>query len=185
MGATTELTALIAAGSLTAFALAARALGRGTDPYRLAAGGALLGLGAFAAVILAAPLASPLLFRCGSYAIGFSSGLFGVGTLTAAMALDRGSRVGLALGAWGAAQATAGGVAIAASGALRDLFGNLAQHGSLGPALTGPEVGYGAVYHIELLLLFATLIAIGPLVRTSASASGVSTTKFGLAELPG
>ncbi len=72
----------------------------------------------------------------------------------------------LALGAWGAAQATAAGLAIACGGAIRDIVGGLASSGLLGPALDGPVTGYGAVYLIEILFLFATLIAIGPLVRT-------------------
>ncbi len=37
VGATTALTALLAGGALVAFALAARLLARGADPYRLAA----------------------------------------------------------------------------------------------------------------------------------------------------
>ena len=47
----------MAAGALAAFALAARWLGRGADPHRLAAFGALAGLVAFSAVIFAEPLA--------------------------------------------------------------------------------------------------------------------------------
>jgi BCD family chlorophyll transporter-like MFS transporter len=183
VGATTQLTAIIAGGSLLAFGLSARRLARNADPYRLAAYGATAGLLAFAAVILAAPLDSALLFRCGSAAIGFSSGLFSVGTLTAAMSLDSTVENGLALGAWGAVQASAAGLSIALSGVLRDAFAAMASHGVLGPALTGPAVGYGAVYHIELLLLFATLIAIGPLVRQTHPA--VASSRFGLAEFPG
>ncbi len=161
---TTWLTAVIALSALAAFALSERLLARGADPHRLAAAGVTVALFAFAAVILAAPLESALLYRCGSGLIGFSAGLFGVGTLSAAMNLDARIDNGLALGAWGAVQALAGGSAIAVSGALRDLFSALAARGSLGPALTGPAVGYGVVYHIELLLLLATLVALGPLV---------------------
>ncbi len=47
VGTTTLLSALLAAGGLTGFGLAARWLGRGADPYRLAALGALVGLVAF------------------------------------------------------------------------------------------------------------------------------------------
>lgn len=183
VSATTQLTAIIAVGSLLAFGLLARQLARRADPYRLAAYGATVGLLAFAAVIFAAPLDSSLLFRFGSAGIGFSNGLFAVGTLTAAMGLDRVSDNGLALGAWGAVQASAAGLSIALSGVLRDAFAAMAAHGTLGPALTGPAVGYGAVYVIELLLLFATLIAIGPLVRQVHPA--VSSSRFGLAEFPG
>jgi BCD family chlorophyll transporter-like MFS transporter len=71
---------------------------------------------------------------------------------------------GLALGAWGAVQALAAGVAIAAGGVISDAVAALAAQGRLGPALTGPATGYAAVYLIEVLLLFCTLIAIGPLV---------------------
>jgi BCD family chlorophyll transporter-like MFS transporter len=88
---------------------------------------------------------------------------------------------GLALGAWGATQAAAAGVGIALGGALRDAVGALATSGALGPALTSSSVGYSVVYHLEIFLLFAALVAIGPLVRFGAH----QTTRFGLADLPG
>jgi BCD family chlorophyll transporter-like MFS transporter len=185
VGATTVLTALMAGGTLAAFALAARGLGRGGDPYRLAGMGGLVGLAAFAAVILAAPLDSPFLFRIGAALIGFGAGLFSVGTLTVAMSLDANGQRGLALGVWGAVQATAAGCAIAAGGLIRDGASALAAHELLGPALTGPATGYGVVYHLELLLLFATLIAIGPLVRVRGEGRQVPQARFGLAEFPG
>jgi BCD family chlorophyll transporter-like MFS transporter len=186
VGATTALTGLTAAGALAAFALAARALGRGADPHRLAAYGALAGVVAFAAVVFADPLHSALLFRIGATLIGFGGGLFAVGTLTAAMSLEHAVQRGLALGAWGAVQATAAGLAIAAGGFIRDAVGGLAAAGALGPALTGPGTGYSVVYHIEIALLFATLVAIGPLVRSARSrVSQPPSTNFGLAEFPG
>ncbi|MCB1672721.1 MAG: BCD family MFS transporter [Pseudomonadales bacterium] len=185
VGATTVLTGLLAGGNLIAFALAARELGRGTDPLRLAARGALLGVFAFAAVVFAAPLDSVLIFRIGTTLIGFGSGLFAVGTLTAAMSMESQGRFGLALGAWGAVQATASGGGIALGGALRDLFSNLAANGALGAALSGPAIGYSVVYHIEIALLFATLVAIGPLVNARRSEPRRSAARFGLAEFPG
>ena len=185
VGATTVLTALLAGGGLAGFAIAARLLGRGTDPHRLAATGALVGIVAFSAVIFAAPLGSAALFRAGCLLIGLGGGLFAVSTLIAAMDLAEGGRSGLALGAWGAVQATAAGVAIAVGGALRDVVSGLAEAGALGPALTGPETGYGAVYHTEILLLFATLVAIGPLVRRTGVPRARPSTSFGLAEFPG
>jgi BCD family chlorophyll transporter-like MFS transporter len=182
---TTLLTAFLAGGTLAAFALAARRLTRGTDPHRLAATGALLGIFAFAAVVFAAPLDSALLFRAGAALIGFGGGFFAVGTLTAAMALDRDGRNGLALGAWGAVQATAAGAAIAVGGALRDVVSALGERGVLGEALAGPAVGYSFVYHVEIGLLFLTLVIIGPLVRASGRDITVPSTRFGLAEFPG
>jgi BCD family chlorophyll transporter-like MFS transporter len=185
VGATTGLTALLAGGTLLAFAIASRRLARGADPYRLSGMGALAGVFAFAAVVLSAPLDSVALFRAGTLLIGFGGGLFAVGTLTAAMGMARHGESGLALGAWGAVQATAAGLAIALGGTLRDLIGGLADQGLLGPALTGPAVGYGAVYHIEIFLLFATLAAIGPLVGTTRETRQPESSPFGLAEFPG
>jgi BCD family chlorophyll transporter-like MFS transporter len=51
--------------------------------------------------------------------------------------------------------------------------------------MTGPGVGYSFVYHLEIALLFATLVAIGPLVRIRAAPAARSTQSFGLAEFPG
>ena len=199
---TTLLTALMALGALAAFALAARALGRGADPCRVAAFGALVGLPAFSMVIFAEPLESAQLFRAGATLIGFGAGLFSVGTLTAAMGLDGGSTSptngaerkthepmhGLVLGAWGAVHATCAGVAVALGGAIRDAVSGLAMAGWLGEGLVNPATGYSFVYHLEIYLLFATLIAIGPLVRRgspeSRAARAAAPAKFGLAELP-
>jgi BCD family chlorophyll transporter-like MFS transporter len=185
VGATTTLTALLAIGTLGAFAVAASLLKRGADPYRLAGYGALVGIAAFSAVIFSAPLDSPLLFRAGTALIGFGGGLFGVGTLTGAMSLAENGNSGLALGAWGAVQASAMGIAIAAGGAIRDGVASLAEANVLGPALTGNAVGYGVVYHLEILLLFITLVAIGPLVRPAREVRLRNPSAFGLAEFPG
>lgn len=185
VGQTTLLTALMACGALVAFALAARFLVTGHDPHRLAAVGVLVGLVAFPAVIFAAPLHSGLLFRAGVLLIGFGGGLFAVSTLTVAMGLERPGRIGLALGAWGAVQATAGGVAVALGGAVRDIVAGLAQSGDLGVALIDPSVSYSFVYHLEIFLLFATLIAIGPLVRSRGPSRPQPPHRFGLAEFPG
>jgi BCD family chlorophyll transporter-like MFS transporter len=45
-----------------------------------------------------------------------------------------------------------------------------------------PWIGYSAVYHIELLLLFVTLAAIGPLAKHAREKK--LQTRFGLAEIP-
>jgi len=181
VSATTALTAMLAAGALLAFGAAARALTRGVDPCRLAAYGMLIGLVAFAVVICSAPLASAPLFRCGAAGIGFGNGLFSVGTLAAAMDRDHGGANGLALGAWGAVQAGAAGLSMAFGGALRDGVAALAGTGSLGPVLTGPAVGYGFVYHIEILLLFVALVMLGPLVGVTRARSGSATVGIGIA----
>ena len=182
VAATTALTAMLAGGMLGAFSIASRFLVHGADPYRIAAYGAVIGLFAFGGVMLAAPMDSALLFRLSVLLIGFGGGFFSVGTLAGAMARERNGESGLALGAWGAVQATSAGLAIALGGATRDAITSLAMRGSLGPALHSPSTGYGAVYQIEILLLFATLMAIGPLVRSGPAAQ--ESRDPGWAELP-
>ncbi|MEM8661671.1 MAG: BCD family MFS transporter [Pseudomonadota bacterium] len=183
VSATTGLTAILGTGMLAAFAFASKKLSRGGDPVRLAGYGALLGIAAFATVVIAAPFESALLFRVGTFGIGLGSGLFAVGTLTSAMELGKQDQAGLALGCWGAVQATATGLAIAAGGALRDGVTALAQVGYLGPTLTGPVVGYSAVYYLEICFLFMALAVIGPLVRRSGE-PGKPLPAYSLGDLP-
>ena len=185
VSATTLLTAMWALGALIGFGLAARWLKSAINPHRMAARGLLMGLIAFSAVIFAAPLQSGALFFAGAFGIGIGGGLFAVATLTCAMALDTKGAAGkgLALGAWGAAQATAAGLSIFMGGALRDLINAAALNGHLGEALRSATTGYSVVYHIELALLFATLIALGPLVR-ARPLTQTPAQPMGLADFP-
>jgi BCD family chlorophyll transporter-like MFS transporter len=141
---------------------------------------------AFSAVIFSNPWGSAELFFAGAGLIGFGGGLFSVATLTAAMTMPAAGKAGrgLALGAWGAAQATAAGLSIAIGGGIRDVVNGLATNGALGEALANPATGYSVVYHLEILLLFITLVALGPLVRTATTNSNRATGKIGLADLP-
>ena len=54
------------------------------------------------------------------------------------------------------------------------MIGYFAESGALGEVMNSPVTGYACVYNLELLMLFATLVALGPLVRrrmpTSSSA---------------
>lgn len=185
VGETTWLTATLALGTLAGFAISARRLSSGGDPYRLASLGILAGIMAFAAVIFSPVLDMVSLFQTGAFFIGLGGGLFSVGMLTAAMDLassGTGTMSGFALGAWGGVQATAAGIGVGLSGVLRDAVSGFASDGALGAA-TSPTTGYITVYQIEIVLLFATLAVIGPLVR-----SGKRTTRqpgFGLAQYPG
>ena len=165
VGQTTALSALWSAGMIAGFAYAARALDRRVDPNRMAGMGALIGIAAFAVVVLSAPMTSVAMLCVGAFGIGLGGGLFAVCTLIAAMDQAEPGKSGMALGAWGAVQASAAGVAILISGALRDSFGALAMTGALGAGLVDPASGYSFVWHIEIALLFATLVAIGPLAR--------------------
>jgi MFS transporter, BCD family, chlorophyll transporter len=192
VSATTLLTALFAGGTLAGFALAAQRLARGCDPYRHAALGLMVGIVGFSMVVFAGAFDSTLMFRTAIAMIGFGSGLFAVCMMTATMELASSTQSGkttsgIALGAWGAVNATAAGVGLAAGGALRDIFTSLGSSGVFGRVITDPAFGYGVVYHIEIALLFATLIALGPLVgaRRRARSDASTRQRFGLAEFPG
>ncbi|MFN7550824.1 MAG: BCD family MFS transporter [Pseudomonadota bacterium] len=165
---TTLLTAVFAICGIAGFVAAARAMDRRRDAWRIASAGTLFGLAGMTAVVFAAPLHSAGLFVGGAALVGFGGGLFAHATLTAAMRFAPAGEVGLALGIWGAVQATAAGGATALSGLLRDGFDGLAAAGLLGETLATPATGYGVVYNLEIVLLFATLAALGPLVRRSA-----------------
>lgn len=193
VGATTSLTALWAVGMLSGFAYAARRLGEGgAEPHRLAGFGGVAGICAFLLVLFAGPLHSVLLLEIGAMLIGLGGGLFSVGTLTAAMAISDeeapesgiGGRTGLALGAWGAVQATCAGLAIALGAFARDLVSAAAKAGAFGSTLASPTTGYAFVYALEIILLIATLIALGPLVRRDSFAHAPGAMRFGLTEFP-
>ncbi len=155
VGATTSLTATLAFGSLIGFGWASYVLSRGSDPFRMAWLGAATGLPAFGLVIVAGILREPIVFQAGIFLIGLGAGLFGHGTLTATMQHAPKESIGLALGAWGAVQASAAGLAIAAGGILRDI----------GTWFAGPLHGYVGVYALEWLMLAATLMLMLPLMR--------------------
>ena len=185
---TTLLTATWAAGALLGFALAARVLARGGNTYRMASVGLLAGVAAFSTVIFAAPMNSTVLFFAGAGLIGFGGGYFAISTLTAAMTLPSEGLAGrgLALGAWGAAQATAAGLSTLIGGGLRDGVGAVAMSGRWGDALATPATGYSVVYHIEIALLFLTLIVLGRLINQSrrSTYSNQKPTGLGLADFP-
>ena len=152
---TTLLTALLAFGGLTGFAWASHVLGRrGADPFRMACGGVLVGVPALTAVLMSAPQASLLLFALGTLFIGFGAGLFGHGTLTATMNHAPPGQAGLAMGAWGAVQATAAGLAMALGGIIRYLMALVVDSGT----------AYAFVYSLEVVLLLITLYAMYPLI---------------------
>ena len=185
VSATSFLTALIAFGSLLAFSLSARWMVRGHNAYRIAAFGLLLGLIAFTTVIFSDPLGSPMLFRCGAFLIGFSGGLFAVSTLTIAMSMEQENMSGMVIGAWGAVTASCSGIGMSLGGVIRDLATQFAMSGSMGSVLMNPAIGYSIVYHIEIYLLFITLIALGPLVAKGGLFNVSKARKFGLADFPG
>jgi MFS transporter, BCD family, chlorophyll transporter len=168
VGETTMLTAGLASGTLVGFAIASRMLSRGADPFRMAAAGGLAGVAGFIAVVVAAPTASGAIFVAGVVVIGLGAGLFGHGTLTATMNLAPKDQAGLALGAWGAVQATAAGIGVALGAPVRDIA-------SANPALIaahGNAAGYVPVFLIEIALLLAALAIMIPLLARGGALAG-------------
>lgn len=149
---TTRLTVVLALGSLVGFGLASRWLGRGAEPMQVAALGAGIGVPAFLAVLVSAALGSVPLLIGATLAAGLGAGLFGHGTLTATMRSAPRDQIGLALGAWGAVQTTAAGVAIALGGVIRDVM-------LLGPgAANAGAAPYVPVFALEAALLALALV---------------------------
>jgi len=109
-----------------------------------------------------------------------------VGTLSTAMTLRDPSQHGIALGAWGAVFATAEGSSFAISGIMKDWLSHLVDSGSLGAGMSLPSVPYSVVYHLEIFVLFATLVALGPLVRRREMQvrEELIARPFGLADIP-
>lgn len=160
VGATTWLTATLALGGLIGFGVASKVLSRGACPVTMTRWGATMGLPAFVAV-LSASLApgsseSVAVFVLGVFGIGMGGGLFSHGTLTLTMRHAPSDQVGLALGAWGAVQATAAGVAVAVGGLGADMAKAWLTAASAQPAASATS-GYAVVYVIEIVMLCATL----------------------------
>jgi BCD family chlorophyll transporter-like MFS transporter len=162
---TTRLTATLSLGGLLGFLLASRVLSRGGDPFRMSSYGALAGIPGFASVILAAPTHSAAIFFVGTFLIGFGGGLLSHGTLTATMNNAPEAQRGLALGAWGAVQASAAGLAVAFGGIARDIVNRMSTTGALGQGFSGPATAYSLVYSLEIVLLIVTLGSMLPLIR--------------------
>jgi BCD family chlorophyll transporter-like MFS transporter len=164
---TTLLTAAMAGGGLVGFTLASYVLSRGFEPFRMAAIGAWVGVPAFVMIIVSGVVGMPLLFVLGTLFVGFGAGLFGHGTLTATMNHAPVEQRGLALGAWGAVQATAAGIGVASGGIIRDVVASLTS--------SGPMIPYAAVYSLEVILLLAAIVTMIGIFRSTTTSLGPGT----------
>lgn len=164
---TTRLTALLAGGTLAGFAVASRVLGRGGSPVRLARAGAAVGIPGFAAIILASQISGAPLFIAGTFATGLGAGLFGHATLTATVRAAHRNHVGLALGAWGAVQATAAGIGVALGGLVRDALFGFAPDGGM-----TAHTPYNLVFSAEIIFLALAVIIAAPLMASRGQKSG-------------
>ncbi len=162
---TTKLTALFAFGALSGFATASRILSAGGSPPRMGFIGAVIGIPGFAAIIISSLAGGIPLFLLGVLLIGIGTGLFGHATLTATIRAAPSERTGLALGAWGAVQATAAGIGVALAGIIRDLLVGWQGDG------IDSQLPYTVVFMIEILFLVVALIVITPLLMKSGKAN--------------
>jgi MFS transporter, BCD family, chlorophyll transporter len=164
---TTRLTVVLASGSLLGFALASVWLQRGAAPVSMALLGAVLGAPAFLLMIVAAGMTATPLLVIATLLAGFGAGLFGHGTLTATMRAAPRDQIGLALGAWGAVQTTAAGLAIALGGVIRDLL--LTD--------TTAASAYAPVFALEAGLLLLALLVAWPLRQAGPIGAAVGLVK--------
>ncbi len=163
VASTTKLTAVMAFGGLIGFAIASHVLSRGGDPSIMSATGAIIGVPAFMTIIATSMNGSVLVFGTATLAIGIGAGLFGHGTLTATMRAAPREQIGLALGAWGAVQATAAGLAIAIGGVIRDAI--IAASDSNTAAAAD---AYTPVFLAEAILLAAAFVMLISIIRRKA-----------------
>lgn len=175
---TTKLTALLAAGTLVGFGIASRTLGAGGSPEKMAMLGSAIGIPGFVAIILSSMGGGSLMFLAGTLLTGLGAGLFGHATLTASIRRAPKDRIGLALGAWGAVQATAAGIGVALAGIVRDVI--LSTQGA-GSAAHAP---YNVVFTIEIAFLaLAILVAVPLAVHRKKRALGNSVSQTHPAEV--
>ena len=164
---TTKLTALLASGTLVGFGIASRTLGAGGSPEKMTMIGAAVGIPGFVAIILSSLGGGSLMFLAGTLLTGLGAGLFGHATLTASIRRAPKDRIGLALGAWGAVQATAAGIGVALAGILRDVI--LSTQGA-GSAAHAP---YNIVFMSEIAFLVLAILVVAPLaLRRGRRATG-------------
>ncbi len=153
---TTRLTALLASGTLVGFGIASKVLGSGAAPEPLGRLGAMIGIPGFGAVILSSMGGGSMMFLAGTLATGVGAGLFGHATLTATIRSAPKDQIGLALGAWGAVQATCAGIGVALAGVVRDVIVALPEDTGL-----SAHTPYNVVFTIEIVfLVLAVLVAI-------------------------
>ena len=156
---TTRLTALLAGGTLIGFGIASTLLSQGGAPHRLGLIGALIGIPGFAAIILSSFGLGPIVFLAGTLLTGLGVGLFGHATLTATMRAAPRNQNGLALGTWGAVQATAAGVGVALAGIVRDVILSASDD-----RVVAPHMPYNAVFLIEVVFLLLACAILLPAV---------------------
>jgi BCD family chlorophyll transporter-like MFS transporter len=136
----------------------------------VAAVGAAVGVPAFLLVLTSAVAGSVALLIGSTLLAGFGAGLFGHGTLTATMRSAPRDQIGLSLGAWGAVQTTAAGVAIAIGGVIRDVM-------LLAPGAEADGAApYVPVFALEAGLLALALVVAWPLWRGRLDSRQESTT---------
>lgn len=159
---TTRLTIVLALGSLVGFGMASYWIANKARPVDVATLGAVIGVPAFVLVIASALLPPlPHMLVVATLLAGVGAGLFGHGTLTATMRSAPREQIGLSLGAWGAVQTTAAGIAITVGGVIRDVM------------LLSPVAGASAarpyipVFALEAALLIAAFYVARPLRRTA------------------
>ena len=190
VAATTNLTAIWVIGALVGLFIASRSLKRKKGgPIRSIVFALFIAIGGLCLIIMSDPMNLVSLYYFGSFLIGLGTGLFAVSTLIIAMTIpiSKGAGRGLVLGSWGAAQATAAGLGIGLGGILNDISNSIIGSESYNLIVSAnPAFSYLVVYHLEIFLLFLTLVFLGPLSQylSSLKLDRKEFEKFGFSEMP-
>ncbi len=160
---TTRLTAILAAGTLLGFGVASRVLSGPMPALTLGRIGAAIGIPGFLAIILASQGGGAAMFLAGTLATGVGAGLFGHATLTQTIRSAPRNRIGLALGTWGAVQATCAGIGVALAGIIRDIVVQIPSFGGL-----SAHAPYNYVFGIEVAFLVLAVLVATKAIRAPA-----------------
>jgi MFS transporter, BCD family, chlorophyll transporter len=81
-------------------------------------------------------------------------------------------------------QASGAGLGVALGGIIRDAVAYAALNDALGATLAHRATGYAVVYGLEILLLLAALVVLGPVVAVHRARRDDDAQSFGLSEFP-
>lgn len=179
---TTQLTALLGLGMLSAMLIASRVHRRFSTPLMLAMIGCVIGAAGMLLIISTSSTRSVPTFAAGTFTVGLASGLFLISTLSIVMGLAEVKTAGLYVGLWGLVQTTAVGIGTLIGGLTRDAAVR---------ASSNIVFGYTAFYGIELVLLIVTLGLLWMMLRRRRSDAALQpipqrdSVFAGLTDIPG
>ncbi|RRR70608.1 MAG: MFS transporter [Candidatus Viridilinea halotolerans] len=146
---TTQLTAFWGAATMVALLLQGVLFSRFMTKKTGATMGALIAVAGFFLIALSGVLAFQPLFVPGIIVLGFGTGIATTTNLAMMLDMTTPTNVGLYIGAWGVADATARGLGNVMAGVVRDIITH---------TVGSPVIGYTTVFMLEGTILCAALL---------------------------